>query len=128
MSRRISLSCAITNPDVLNDTLEDLGLTFHQPGPNVYRFHASQDGFALMYGGLTLIKTDAEETFSATFDEDCSKSEETYRLILQHYLKNYYLWQATLQGDQIVSCHVSDGIEQDPLIAPGDIVIHAVKG
>lgn len=128
MSRRISISCAITNTDILQDTLEGMGLSFQHPGLNVFRFTVSMDGYSLLRGGLTLLKSDSDDTFQATFDEDCVRSKLLYRTILQNYLKHYYLWQATLQGDQIVSCRVSDGVEQDPLITRGDIVIQAIKG
>jgi len=128
MSRRISLTCTIKSQDILTEALEELGLDYHTPGPEVYRFRASRDGFSLMYGGLTLMRASGSDHFHGTFDEDCTKSRETLHLIVQTYMKRYYLEQAALQGDQILSCYVSDGHDQDPLIDRGDIVIHAVKG
>jgi len=126
MSRRISVNCDIKHEGILEEAITDLGLDYHKPGENVYRFRSSVSGHALMYGGLTLLKSG--DTYKATFDEDCRLSRATLGQITQSYLKSYYLLEAMRQGDQILREYVSQGHEQDPLIEPGDVVIIATKG
>lgn len=125
MSRKITVQCQIEEEELLFKSLEELGLEPVDLGGGQYRFRFDDQGFALPYSGLVL--TQEGGAYKASYDEESPRAIRLLGKILQFYMRNKYLREAMRQGDQVQREFVATGLEGDPLLEPGDLVIMARK-
>lgn len=127
MSRRITIRCQMTDPDLLIESLDDAEIRFVRESTDLLRITQTPSGKNLIRGGIELNLKGPEDTVRASYDEDCARSKSLMDLIQQQYVKNHYLTHAMRQGDQIQKEFIATGAEDHAQIEKGDVVIIASK-
>lgn len=127
MSRKVSVSINIDDPNILNDTLKQMNCEWSDReggGGNQVSIDKIDGKSVSPY-----LYVDLEEG-GIHYDEDYRRHRDFARNLRRDYQKNKALANILREGQELVDTWVSDGVEQHELLAgvqKNDVVIHATK-